>query len=204
MPGSRDGPELRTERLVLRRWRASDREPFARLNADPAVMEFFTGLQSPEISSEMIDDFEREFRAVGFGPWVVELPGELPFGGFVGLMRVGSDIPCAPAVEVGWRLTPRAWGRGIAFEAATAALRFGFEQAGLDEIVAYTSALNVRSRRLMERLGMRRDPAEDFEHPRIESGHWLAAHVLYRLQAPTAGRGSGGGVHAAHDTPARG
>lgn len=184
MSGRPPGPELRTERLLLRRWRASDREPFATINADPVVMEFFTDLQSPAISDEMTADFEREFEAVGFGPWVVELPGELPFAGFVGLMRVGADIPCAPAVEVGWRLAPQAWGRSIAFEAATAALRFGFERAELDKIVAYTVALNVRSRRLMERLRMRRDPTEDFEHPRIESGHPLASHVLCRLDAP--------------------
>jgi RimJ/RimL family protein N-acetyltransferase len=178
------GPELRTERLLLRRWRTSDREPFARINADPVVMEFFPGVQSAEVSAEMIQDFERAFEADGFGLWAVEVPGELSLAGFVGLMRVGADLPFAPAVEVGWRLTPKAWGRGIAFEAATAALGFGFEQAELEAVVSYTSAANQRSRRLMERLGMRRDPAGDFEHPRIARGHPLAPHVLYRLERP--------------------
>ena len=184
MPGDAPGPELRTERLLLRRWRSADREPFAAINADPAVMEFFPGLQSAQVSAEMIDDFEREFEAQGFGLWAVELPGELPLAGFAGLMRVGADLPFAPAVEVGWRVTPKAWGRSIAFEAATAALRFGFERAGLERVVSYTAAANLRSRRLMERLGMCRDPAEDFEHPRIADGHPLAPHVLYRLERP--------------------
>jgi RimJ/RimL family protein N-acetyltransferase len=191
VPGRARGPELRTERLLLRRWRASDREPFARLNGDPVVMEFFTGPQSPEVSAQMIEAFEHEFDAEGYGLWAVEVPGELPLAGFVGLMRVGADLPFAPAVEVGWRLTPQAWGRSIAFEAATAALRFGFERAGVEQVVSYTAAANVRSRRLMERLGMRRDPAEDFEHPRIARGHPLAVHVVYRLERP-AGRSDGG------------
>jgi RimJ/RimL family protein N-acetyltransferase len=184
MPGAARGPELRTERLLLRRWRASDRELFARINADPVVMEFFTDLQSREVSDEMIDWFEQEFEREGFGIWAVELPGELPLAGFVGLVRVGADMPFAGAVEVGWRLTPAAWGRGIAFEGATAALGFGWERAELEEIVAYTAATNLRSRRLMERLGMRHDAAEDFDHPRIESGHPLSPHVLYRLDRP--------------------
>ncbi len=154
------------------------------MNADPAVMEFFTGVQSPQISAEMIASFERTFESRGFGPWAVELLGELPLAGFVGLLPVGSDLPFAPAIEVGWRLTPQAWGRGIAFEAATAALDFGFERAGLDRVVSYTAASNERSRRLMERLGMSHDPAEDFRHPRIAPGHPLAPHVVYRLERP--------------------
>lgn len=178
------GPELRTERLLLRRWRPSDREAFARINADPVVMEFFPGLQSPEISAEMADDFERSFERDGFGPWAVEIPGETDFAGFVGLIRVGADMPCAPAVEVGWRLTPAAWGRSIAYEAARASLDFAFGSVGLGEVVSMTAVLNTRSRRLMERLGMVRDPAEDFVHPRIAAGHRLAPHVLYRLPAP--------------------
>jgi RimJ/RimL family protein N-acetyltransferase len=132
----------------------------------------------------MADEFERSFERDGFGPWAVEIVGERDFAGFVGLMRVGAEIPCAPAVEVGWRLTPAAWGRSIAFEAARASLDFGFGTAALSEIVSMTAVLNVRSRRLMERLGMSRDPADDFEHPHIAAGHRLAPHVLYRLAAP--------------------
>jgi len=182
-PGGR-GPTLETERLLLRRWRPSDREPFARINADPVVMEHFPGLQSPQVSYEMMASFEEGFERDGFGLWAVEIPGETQLAGFVGLTRVAEDIPFAPAVEVGWRLTPTAWGRGIAFEAAVRALDFGFGCAGLDEIVAYTAVGNVRSRRLMERLGMRYDPAADFDHPRIRSDSPLARHVVYRLRRP--------------------
>ena len=176
------GPELRTQRLLLRRWRPSDREPFAQLNADPVVMEFFPGLHSPLVSAEMIEWIEADFERNGFGLWAVEIPGEMSLAGFVGLMRVQAEMPFAPAVEVGWRLTPKAWGRGIAHEAADAALGFGFGPAELEEIVAYTAAGNVRSRRLMERLGMHRDAAADFAHPRIAASSPLSAHVLYRLR----------------------
>jgi RimJ/RimL family protein N-acetyltransferase len=177
------GPELRTERLLLRRWRPSDREPFARINADPVVMEHFPGLQSPQVSSEMIEHFEQEFEREGFGIWAVEIPGELQLAGFVGLMSVPPDMPFAPAVEVGWRLTPAAWGRSIAYEAAQAALDYGFGPTDLSEIVAYTALRNERSQRLMRRLGMRYDEGADFLHPRIAPGNPVAPHVLYRLRA---------------------
>jgi len=183
VPGM-SGPEIRTERLLLRRWRPSDREPFAAMNADPVVMEFFVGLQSPQVSYEMIDWFEEGFERDGFGLWAVEIPGELQLAGFVGLIRVSDEMPFAPAVEIGWRLTPSAWGRGIAREAADAALDFGFGTAGLEEVVSLTAVLNERSWRLMERLGMRRDAGADFDHPKVPAGHPLAPHVLYRLRRP--------------------
>ena len=176
------GPEIRTERLLLRRWRPSDREPFAAMNADPVVMEFFEGLQSPQVSEEMTGFFEQEFERRGFGVWAVEVPGEMDFAGFVGLIGVPDAMVFAPTVEIGWRLTPQAWGRGIAREAAEAAFDFGFGTAGLNEIVAYTATLNERSWRLMERLGMRRDASVDFDHPKVSAGHRLAPHVLYRLR----------------------
>ena len=180
------GPELRTGRLLLRRWQPSDREPFAQINSDPVVMEFFPGLQSAAVSDAMIEDFERGFERDGFGLWAVELPGELELAGFIGLMPVRPEMPFAPAVEVGWRLTPKAWGRGIAQEGARAAIAFGFGEARLEEIVSMTSVQNVRSRRVMERLGMRRDEAGDFDHPLIAAGHPLARHVLYRLRRDEA------------------
>jgi RimJ/RimL family protein N-acetyltransferase len=187
--GAGRAPELRTERLLLRRWRPSDREPFAQINADPVVMEHFPGLQSPQVSYEMIASFEEGFERDGFGLWAVEIPGEMQLAGFVGLTRVADDIPLAPAVEVGWRLTPAAWGRSVAHEAAVAALDYGFTSAGLEEIVAYTAARNLRSRRLMERLGMRYDAAADFPHPRIAPQSPLAPHVVYRLpRAAPSGR----------------
>jgi RimJ/RimL family protein N-acetyltransferase len=132
------------------------------------------------VSAAMIDRFERDFESEGFGLWALEIPGELQLAGFLGLARVHADLPCAPAVEIGWRLTPRAWGRGIAFEGAQAALDFAFQEVGLAEVVSFTAVGNVRSRRLMERLGMARDETADFDHPLIASGHPLARHVLYR------------------------
>lgn len=177
------GPQLRTERLLLRRWRPADREPFARINADALVMEHFPGLQSPQASDEMIGRFEQGFEHDGFGPWAVEIPGEMQLAGFVGLMRVRRELPFAPAVEVGWRLTPAAWGRGIAQEAAVAAIDFGFGRARLRQLVAMTTVANTRSRRLMERLGMSRDAGADFMHPLISPHDQTAPHVLYRLTA---------------------
>lgn len=115
--------------------------------------------------------------------WAVELPGERPLAGYVGLCPVEIDVAFAPAVELGWRLARDCWGRGIATDAANAAITFAFEHLHMPDLVAYTAAINVRSRRLMERLGMIRDPAEDFDHSGIAAGDRLASHVLYRLDA---------------------
>ncbi len=153
------------------------------MNADPVVMEHFPGLQSPEVSAEMAAYFEQEFERHGYGVWAVEIPGELDFAGFVGLVNVPPEMTFAPVVEVGWRLTPAAWGRGIAFEGARAALDYGFGPVGLSEVVAYTAVGNERSRRLMQRLGMAYQPDADFMHPKIPPQSPLAPHVLYRLSA---------------------
>jgi len=99
---------------------------------------------------------------------------------------VQPEFPFAPAVEVGWRLARAFWGRGLAFEASSAAVRFGLNDLGLSSLVAYTAAVNRRSRRLAERLGMRRDAAEDFIHPGIAAGQPLAPHVLYRISQRVA------------------
>jgi RimJ/RimL family protein N-acetyltransferase len=185
--------ELRTRRLLLRGWRPADLEPFAAMNADPLVMEHFPETASRTASALLIAQIEAEFERDGYGLWVVEVRGETPFAGFVGLTRVGEELPFAPAIEAGWRLSREQWGRGIALEAADAVLDCGFQTLGLEEIVAYTAAGNARSRRLMERLGMSRDPGEDFDHPRIAAGERLAPHVLYRLtaaQRPVRGAGA--------------
>ena len=131
---------------------------------------------------------ERESIAIasrGWGLWAVEVVDEAPFIGFVGLAEPSFRAHFTPAVEVGWRLARQHWGKGYATEAADEALRFGFEELGLDEIVSFTAVANRRSRRVMERLGMTHDPADDFEHPRLPEGHPLRPHVLYRL---TSGR----------------
>ncbi len=171
---------VRTERLLLRRWRDEDRRPFAALNADPEVMEYLPGTLSMAQSDALIRRIEVGFQAHGYGLWAVELPGEAPFIGFVGLARVDFDVFFAPTVEVGWRLARPFWGRGFASEAARAALAFGFEQCGLAEAVSFTAEGNARSRAVMERLGMRRDPGEDFDHPLLAEDDPLRRHVLYR------------------------
>lgn len=179
------GPTLVTERLILRRWRPEDRAPFAEMNADPDVMEFFPSAMSPAQSDALADRADGLFDRYGYGLWAVEIPGAEPFAGFVGLSAYTEDeavpLPFAPGVEVGWRLAAGTWGRGYAPEAATACLEFGFEHAGLDEIVSFTSVVNERSRRVMDKIGLHRDPADDFEHPRVALGSPLRPHVLYRL-----------------------
>ena len=174
-------PELRTPRLLLRRWRDTDRPLFAALNADPLVMEHFPAPLGPNESDDLVDRIEAGFEERGWGLWAVEVPGATPFAGFVGLNPATFDAPFTPAVEVGWRLAREHWGRGYATEGARAALSFGFDELALDEIVSFTSDGNSRSRRVMERLGMRRDPADDFENPNLPDGDALRPHVLYRL-----------------------
>jgi RimJ/RimL family protein N-acetyltransferase len=173
-------PELHTERLLLRRWRFADLEPCASMNADPRVMEHLPSPLSTTESAAFVEHIETCFEDRGYGLWAVELPGEAEFVGCVGLLPVEIDAAFTPAVEVGWRLAHAFWGRGIATEAAAAAMSFGFDELGLLSIVAFTADRNLRSRRVMARLGMLRDPAEDFLHPEIPADDRLAAHVLYR------------------------
>jgi RimJ/RimL family protein N-acetyltransferase len=169
---------------MLRRWRPEDREPFAAMNADPRVMEHFPKLLSREESGAFVERIEAHLDEYGFAHWAVELPGVAPFIGFIGLSVPQFEAAFTPCVEVGWRLAAEHWGRGYAIEGARAAVEFGFGQLGLKEIVSFTVPANVRSRRVMEKLGMTHDPADDFEHPRLPPGHALRRHVLYRLQAP--------------------
>jgi len=174
-------PELRSERLLLRQWREDDLEPFAALNADPRVMEFFVSRLSRAQSEAMVERIRRHFVERGFGLWAVEVPGLAPFAGFVGLKYPHLPAPLVPAVEVGWRLAFEHWGHGYATEAARAVLAAGFNRLGLDEIVSITTTTNVRSRQVMEKLGLRHAPADDFDHPSIAEGHPFRRHVLYRL-----------------------
>ena len=177
---------IRTERLLLRRWRASDREPFAALNADSRVMEHMQGLMSRERSDDFLDRIEAHWEEHGWAQWAVEVPGVAPFIGYVGLWPA-DYLPGGPAVEVGWRLAAEHWGHGYATEGAREALRFGFIDVGLDEIVSFTVPANERSWRVMERIGMVRDPSGDFDHPRVDAATYphLVRHVLYRLDRAT-------------------
>jgi len=175
-------PTLRTERLVMRGWRTADRDGYAAMNADPRVMEHFPGTMTRAESDAHADRVDEHFAEHGFGLWAVEVPGEADFVGFVGLAIPRFRAHFTPAVEVGWRLAAEWWGRGYATEAAREALRFGFEDAGLAEIVSFSAPANERSRAVMRRIGMTHDPADDFDHPALPPGHHLRRHVLYRLR----------------------
>ncbi len=177
-------PELRTERLLLRRWRGADRPPFAALNADLDVMRHFPAPLSRAESDALADAIEARLVRDGWGLWALE-DARGRFLGFTGLATVDFEAPFAPAVEIGWRLAREAWGHGHATEAARAAARFAFEELALDELVSFTAPANLRSRAVMTRLGMTHDAAGDFEHPRVPEGHPLRTHVLYRLAATT-------------------
>jgi RimJ/RimL family protein N-acetyltransferase len=183
-----DCPELRTDRLLLRRWRPEDRTAFASLNADPRVTEFLGEPLSTAKSDALVEAIIERFESQGFGFWALELAGSAPFIGMAGLNIPRFDAPFMPAVEVGWRLDPTFWGCGYATEAARAALDFAFTTLGLDEVVGFTAQGNVRSRRVMERLGMHRDPSDDFDHRLVAEGSALRRHVLYRIGRPEAMR----------------
>jgi len=179
--------ELRSERLYLRRWLPSDRAPFARMTCDPQVMEFFPGALSRQASDALVDRIEAHFKQHGFAQWAVEIPGVTPFAGFIGLSIPRFEAPFTPCIEVGWRLDAAYWNRGYATEGARAARDFGFRWLQAPEIVSFTVPLNVRSRRVMEKLGMTRSPSDDFDHPLLPEGHPLRRHVLYRLKNPEQG-----------------
>ncbi|HEU4339134.1 MAG TPA: GNAT family N-acetyltransferase [Planctomycetota bacterium] len=174
---------IRTERLILREWRDSDYEPFAALNADRRVMEFFPAPLERSASDALAIRIRDGFARHPFGLWAVEVPGVAPFIGFTGLSIPNFTAFFTPAVEIGWRLAFNHWGQGYATEGAKAAIEYGFREAGLQEIVSFTAPSNVRSIRVMEKVGMKRNPAEDFDHPALPMGHRLRRHVLYRMTA---------------------
>ena len=176
--------ELHTPRCVLRQWRDSDLAPWAEMNADPQVRRYFPGLLDAEQARAEAGRCRDAIAQRGWGMWALELPGQFDFAGFVGLNVPHYDAPFVPAVEIGWRLPRAAWGRGLATEAAEAALAFAFERMAVREVVAICVPGNAASRRVMHRLGMVRDEAGDFDHPRVEAGHPLRRHMLYRCAAP--------------------
>ncbi len=184
-------PTLETERLVLRQWRASDRAAFARMNTDPRVMEYFPSPLTREQSDALVGRIEAHWRTHGFGLYVVDLKvgardgrpsDERQFIGYIGLARPSFEIDFTPCVEIGWRLDADVWGRGLATEGARAVVEHALGALGLDEIVSFTVPANVRSRRVMEKIGMTHDERDDFDHPLLADGHPLRRHVLYRLR----------------------
>ena len=182
---------LETERLLLRRWRAADHEPFARMNRDPRVSEFLSGPLSRDKSDRLIERIEHHFVRHGFGLWAAELRASgaaasspLPkpaLIGYVGLSVPVFEAHFTPCFEIGWRLAAEYWGLGLATEGAREVVRYAFEELELPALVSFTVPANIRSRRVMEKLGMARDPREDFDHPGLPEGHPLRRHVLYRI-----------------------
>ncbi len=194
--------DIETKRLRLRRWRPSDLEPFAEMNSDPRVMEFFPSPLSKAESDAFAARIQRYFDDHGFGLWAVEIPGLTPFAGFIGLSTPRFEAHFTPCTEIGWRLAAECWGRGFATEGAEAVLDYAFRTIQLAEVVAMTAKCNQRSRRVMERIGMTFTSDDDFEHPLIPRGDRLSHHVLYRASRandeqshdhePTAGALSNG------------
>ncbi|MCE9622035.1 MAG: GNAT family N-acetyltransferase [Actinomycetia bacterium] len=174
---------MRTDRLLLRGWRESDRAPYASLNADTEVMRHFPSTLTNEQSDEMVDRIIAAWSARGFGLWAVEREDSGEFIGFVGLAAPSWHADFTPCVEVGWRLTRSQWGNGFAPEAAHAALAFGFEHVELpnDEIVSFTTRQNVKSQRVMHKIGLRPDPSREFDHP-LTPGWAEQRHVFYAIE----------------------
>jgi ribosomal-protein-alanine N-acetyltransferase len=172
---------LRTLRLVLRQFEEGDEAAFFELNSDPEVMAFLGGPLSRESSDSLAAGIAEKIAKQGWGFWAVEVSRDRSFAGFVGLNRPDYETEFTPCLEVGWRLGRQHWGRGYATEAGSAALEFAFTRLDDQEVVSFTTVENRRSRRVMERLGMERDVAGDFDHPKVSRGDPLKRHVLYRL-----------------------
>jgi RimJ/RimL family protein N-acetyltransferase len=181
---------IETDRLLLRRWIEEDREPFFRLNSDASVMEFMPKCLLRVESDLLIDRIEDHFREHSFGLYAMELREEHSFIGFLGLAVPAFTAHFTPCVEIGWRLCADYWGRGLASEGARAVVKHAFEELRLGDLVSFTVPANIRSRRVMERIHMVHNPAEDFEHPNLPDGHPLQRHVLYRLEAGQKKRGA--------------
>ena len=171
---------IETDRLKLRNWQKDDLEPFARLNGDRRVMEWFPKMLDRDETAAFIDYIQEHFETHRFGLWAVELKESGEFIGFVGLWKPKFEADFTPCVEVGWRLLAEHWGQGYAPEAAIASIEDGFERIGLDEIMSFTSIHNKKSIRVMEKLGLTRQA--DFEHPQLPEGHFLRPHVRYSIR----------------------
>jgi RimJ/RimL family protein N-acetyltransferase len=171
---------LKTKRLILRQWRDEDYEPFARLNADPKVMEHFPSTLTKVQSDVMATTLKTLISQNGWGFWVMEEKETGLFVGALGLHEPTENLPFLPCVEIGWRLAYEHWGKGYATEAGKEVLRYAFEDLKLEEVVSFTAVANKRSRDLMKRLGMK-NSYENFEHSALPQGHRLREHVLYKI-----------------------
>ncbi|HTC65213.1 MAG TPA: GNAT family N-acetyltransferase [Candidatus Saccharimonadales bacterium] len=175
---------ITTDRLLLRPWKDEDFQPFAEMNADPRVREFFPSVLTHEKSDAEIRHIQSAHDRDGFTFFATELISTGEFIGFIGMVTMTFAVPslAQPAVEIGWRLAQKYWGKGLATEGASAVLRYGFETVKLKEIVAITVPTNVRSRRVMQKIGMKHIPELDFDHPRVPEGHVFRRHVLYAIR----------------------
>lgn len=173
---------IKTKRLILRPWQEEDLEPFARLNADPCVMEYFPSVKS---YTETVEEYHRilaHFKKYGWGFCAATLATNLEFIGFIGLRFDDFAAPFTPAVEIGWRLASKHWGKGYATEGALASLKYGFENLQLKEVISFTSTLNTRSIAVMKKIGMHHEITDDFDNPKLPENHPLRRHVLYRIK----------------------
>lgn len=173
--------ELESARLLMRQWQDEDLPAFAAMCADPQVMRYFPAPLSRLESASMIGRVRGHFAEHGFGLWALERKDSGEFIGFTGLGVVGFDAPFTPAVEIGWRLAKEHWGLGYASEAAWTTLRCGFDRLALKEIVSFTAQSNLPSEKVMQAIGMRHAPEDDFDHPKLAVDHPLRRHVLYRI-----------------------
>ena len=175
---------IETERLILRRWLDRDREPYAAMSADPDVMDWLGGnLMTRAQCDAQIDRLQSEFDLLGYGCLVVERKDDGAFLGFVALAAIRHEPPAPAGVEIGWRLARHAWGSGYASEAAAAVLKDGLERVGLSEILSFTARSNVRSQAVMRRIGLKRRPDLDFDHPGLAADHPLRPHIVWSTRA---------------------
>ncbi len=174
---------LTTDRLILRPWVDADREPFAAINADAEVMRYFPSVQTRQTSDATVDRQMKAQADVGYCFWAAEMRDSGQFIGFIGIQDVPDYYGVGDGIEIGWRLAASTWGKGLAPEGAQACLAYAFSRLQAPEVVAFTATLNKSSMRVMEKIGMTRDVAGDFDHPMIEEGHPIRPHVLYRIKA---------------------
>ncbi|HEV8053187.1 MAG TPA: GNAT family N-acetyltransferase [Parachlamydiaceae bacterium] len=174
-------PIIETNRLILRHWQQEDLEHFVAMNSDPHVMEHFPALKSFDESLKEYHAIAEHFEKNGYGCWAVSEVNKAEFIGFIGLRYIDFLAAFTPTVEVGWRLKYEYWGKGYATEGAKASLNYGFEILRLPEIISFTSTQNLRSRAVMERIGMQPCPNNDFDHPKLPDGHPLRRHIFYRV-----------------------
>ncbi|KTD60363.1 acetyltransferase [Legionella sainthelensi] len=173
---------IETDRLVLRTWSNEDVVEYYRINQDPKVIEFLKGSLTMNEVTDFISSMNNQFDELGYTLWAAEEKTKGQFIGFIGLNLIKWEAPFGQAVEVGWRLGSKYWKKGYATEGARACLKYGFNQCDLKEIVSFTVPANIRSFRVMEKIGMIRDLDGDFAHPNLPLDHRLSKHILYRIQ----------------------